>query len=77
MVRLAVICLCLCHSSPASRRIPTSSFFAVANAPSVLDPRLAGDAVSERTNALLYDRLRHPGRTGQAQPQMATWRARY
>ena len=74
MVRLAVTCLCL--SLVACKPPDTDVLvFAVANAPSVLDPRLAGDAVSERTNALLYDRLVTLDERGRVQPQMATWRA--
>lgn len=48
--------------------------FAVATAPSVLDPRLASDATSERINALLYDTLVRLDAQGRPQPQMATWR---
>lgn len=73
MVRLAAICLCLllvaCKPPDTDTLI-----FAVANAPGVLDPRLAGDAASERTNALLYDRLVMLDEQGKPQPQMATWR---
>jgi len=49
--------------------------FAVATAPSVLDPRLASDAASERINALLYDRLVELDERGAARPGMAEWRA--
>lgn len=49
--------------------------FAVATAPSVLDPRLASDAASERTNALLYDRLVVLDDRGTAHPGMADWQA--
>jgi len=47
--------------------------FAVATAPTVLDPRLASDAASERTNALLYDRLVELDERGVARPGMAEW----
>ena len=41
--------------------------FAVANAPTVLDPRLATDAASERVNALLYAQLVTLDEAGQPQ----------
>ena len=47
--------------------------FAVATAPTVLDPRLASDAASERVNALLYDRLVVLDEQGRAQPAMGRW----
>ncbi|MGB5198754.1 MAG: ABC transporter substrate-binding protein [Sedimenticolaceae bacterium] len=47
--------------------------FAVATPPSVLDPRLASDAASERINDLLYERLVLLDDNGRAQPGMATW----
>jgi peptide/nickel transport system substrate-binding protein len=47
--------------------------FAVATPPSVLDPRLASDAASERINQLLYERLITLDDNGRAQPGMATW----
>jgi len=54
---------------------PHTIVFAVATAPSVLDPRLASDASSERTNALLYDRLVTLDEKGSPQPAMASWQA--
>ena len=49
--------------------------FAVATPPSVLDPRLASDAASERVNGLLYDRLVVLDERGSPQPAMADWEA--
>ena len=40
----------------------------------MLDPRLAGDAASERINALLYDSLVRLDRQGRPQPGMANWK---
>jgi peptide/nickel transport system substrate-binding protein len=47
--------------------------FALARAPTTLDPRLASDAASERVNALLYDRLVALDRHGRPVPAMANW----
>jgi len=72
MVRCALLSLCLllgaCTSEP-----PSHIVFAVATAPSVLDPRLAGDAASERVNALLYGRLVELDEHGTPSPAMGTW----
>lgn len=72
MVRLAAICLglLLAGCRPAAT---DTLVFAVATAPTVLDPRLAGDAASERVNALLYDRLVVLDDAGSPQPGMARW----
>jgi peptide/nickel transport system substrate-binding protein len=67
---LCSACLFGCSRPPAD--VIT---FAVATAPTVLDPRLAGDAASERVNALLYDRLVRLDEQGRAQPAMASWLA--
>ena len=72
MVRLAAICLALLLSA-CQRADPETIVFAVATAPSVLDPRLAADAASERVNALLYDRLVALDGDGRAMPAMADW----
>jgi len=74
MVRPAIFCtaLLLCACSPPENR--DTIVFAVATAPTVLDPRLAGDAASERTNALLYDRLVTLDQEGRPRPAMAQWR---
>lgn len=72
MVRLGAVCLALllaACNSPESDSI----VFAMANAPAVLDPRIAGDAASERINGLLYDRLVVLDEQGQAEPGMADW----
>lgn len=74
MVRLGIVWLILLLVA-CDRTGPDAIVFAVATAPSVLDPRLAGDAASERINALLYDRLVSIDRQGRAQPAMAVWRA--
>jgi len=72
MVRLALICLGLllaaCQSPDADTLV-----FAVSTAPSVLDPRVASDAASERVNALLYDRLVTLDAQGMPQPGIARW----
>lgn len=47
--------------------------FAVAAAPSILDPRIASDASSERVNELLFDRLVALDEHGNPQPAMADW----
>lgn len=52
---------------------PGAIVFALATAPATLDPRLAGDAVSERVNALLYEPLLRLDEQGRAQPAMADW----
>ncbi|MGB5453146.1 MAG: ABC transporter substrate-binding protein [Sedimenticolaceae bacterium] len=72
MVRAAVICLALFLAACNPPETDTI-VFAVATAPSVLDPRLASDAASERVNALLYDRLVALDEKGVAQPAMADW----
>ena len=73
MVKAAVflLALLLAACQPAE---PDVIVFAVATPPSVLDPRLASDAASERTNNLLYERLVALDDKGRAQPGMATWR---
>jgi len=72
MVRLALIAVALllaaCNPPDTGTIV-----FAVSTAPSVLDPRLASDAASERTNALLYDRLIRLDEQGAPQPSMAQW----
>ena len=73
MVRAAVICLSLLLAG-CNQPDSESIVFAVATAPSILDPRIAGDAASERTNALLYDRLVELDQQGQPRPGMASWR---
>ena len=73
MVRLVFVCL-LALLAGCERSDPDTLVFAVATAPSVLDPRLAGDAASERINALLYDRLVRLDRQGRPQPGMANWK---
>ena len=72
MVRLAplLITLLIAACSPTERG---TIIFAVATAPSVLDPRLAGDAASERTNALLYDKLVRLDEQGEPRASMAKW----
>jgi peptide/nickel transport system substrate-binding protein len=67
-----MLCLAL-MSTACTRQQAASIVFAVATAPSVLDPRLAGDAASERVNALLFDRLVEIDESGMPQPGMATW----
>ena len=52
---------------------PDTIVFAMATEPSVLDPRLASDAASERVNALLYDRLVELDAQGVPQPGIASW----
>ena len=73
MVRLAAICFALfiAACNPADKE---TIVFAVATAPGILDPRLAGDAASERANALLYDRLVVLDEQGAPRPAMARWR---
>ena len=72
MVRLALLLITLllvaCNPSDNGTII-----FAVATAPSVLDPRLAGDAASERANALLYDKLVRLDERGTPRASMAKW----
>ncbi len=75
MVRLAIIGLCLILAS-CQTTDSTAIVFAVATAPTVLDPRLASDAASERTNALLYDRLVSLDEQGMPQSAMADWQQR-
>ncbi len=72
MVRWLLLGLCLLLGACTSES-PDHIVFAVATAPSVLDPRLAGDAASERVNALLYDRLVQLDEHGTPGPGMATW----
>lgn len=74
MVRGATLCIVLLLGACSSPDDRENIVFAVATAPTVLDPRLAGDAASERTNALLYDRLIRLDRKGRPQPSMAQWR---
>ena len=74
LARLATIVLVLLLGACA-RQADDTIVFALATAPSVLDPRLASDAASERTNALLYDRLVRLDEHGTAQPAMADWQA--
>jgi peptide/nickel transport system substrate-binding protein len=73
MVKLAVACLALLLSA-CQQTDPEAIVFAVATAPSVLDPRLASDAASERVNALLYGRLLDLDANGEPVPAMAEWR---
>ncbi|MCB1775433.1 MAG: ABC transporter substrate-binding protein [Gammaproteobacteria bacterium] len=61
-------CLAACSRPPADIVV-----FAVATASTVLDPRLAGDAASERVNALLYDRLVVLDVQGRPHAAMASW----
>lgn len=72
MVRLALTCFILLLAACNTPDTDTI-VFAVATAPGVLDPRLAGDAASERANALLYDRLVVLDEHGAPQPSMARW----
>ncbi|MCW9078991.1 MAG: ABC transporter substrate-binding protein [Gammaproteobacteria bacterium] len=72
MVRLALIGLALLLAACNPPDTGTI-MFAVSTAPSVLDPRLASDAASERANALLYDRLVRLDEQGAPQPSMAQW----
>lgn len=74
MVRLCAVLLMLVLAG-CGRPDSDALVFAVATAPSVLDPRLAGDAASERVNALLYDRLVRLDEQGLPQPAMAHWQA--
>lgn len=72
MVRWALCCLILL--SPGCERGPSDTIvFALSSAPSVLDPRLAGDAVSERVNALIYEPLARLDPDGSPRPAMADW----
>ncbi len=73
MVRLAITGFALLLAACNPPDIDTI-VFAVSTAPSVLDPRLASDAASERANALLYDRLVVLDEQGRPQPSMASWR---
>ncbi len=73
MVRWAAIILALLLTA-CGQTETREIVFAVATAPSVLDPRLAGDAASERVNALLYDRLVVLDRQGKPRPSMASWK---
>ena len=72
MVRWPALCgvvlLAACSAAP-----PEAIVFALATAPSVLDPRLAGDAASERVNALLYEPLVRLDPNGAVRPAMADW----
>ena len=72
MVKAAVflLALLLAACQPAETDVIV---FAVATPPSVLDPRLASDAASERINNLLYERLVALDDNGRAQPGIATW----
>lgn len=70
--RSLLLGLTLLNTACSSPEAP-SVVFAVATSPSVLDPRLAGDAASERVNALLFDRLVELDASGTPQPGMATW----
>lgn len=72
MVRLAAIGLCLLLAA-CTPDAEAPIVFAIPTAPGVLDPRLASDAVSERTNALLYDRLVELDARGMPRPAMARW----
>jgi peptide/nickel transport system substrate-binding protein len=72
MVKTALLCVILVLAgceSPA----PDAIVFAVATAPQLLDPRLAGDAASERVNALLYAPLVELDAQGRPQPHMGSW----
>ncbi len=73
MVRPTLVCL-FALLLGCGRDQADTLVFAVATAPSVLDPRLASDAASERVNALLYDRLVRLDQQGRPQPGMADWR---
>lgn len=72
MVRWPALCgvvlLAACSAAP-----PEAIVFALATPPTVLDPRLAGDAASERVNALLYEPLVRLEPDGVARPAMADW----
>jgi peptide/nickel transport system substrate-binding protein len=72
MVRVAALCLFVLLAGCSSQESP-GIVFAVATAPTVLDPRLATDAASDRVNQLLYDRLVRIDENGRPQPAMATW----
>ena len=72
MVRLAITGLLLVLAA-CNGRDPQSIVFAVASAPTVLDPRLASDAASERVNALLFDRLVVLDDRGEPVAQMGRW----
>ncbi len=69
LIALASLLLTACR--PAST---DDIVFAVATPPSMLDPRIASDAVSERVNALLFDRLVALDPQGRPVPRMAAWR---
>ena len=72
MVRLALFLLGLSLAA-CERPDANAIVFALATAPGVLDPRIASDAASERTNALLYDRLVVLDERGIPRPGMASW----
>ena len=72
MVRWSALGLILLLTGCAAPR-GDAIVFAVANAPTVLDPRLATDAASERVNALLYAQLVTLDEAGQPQAAMADW----
>jgi peptide/nickel transport system substrate-binding protein len=72
MVTRAAICLVFVLAGCA-RDDMSDIVFAVATPPTVLDPRLASDAASERINALMYDRLVRIDERGLPEPAMATW----
>ena len=74
-MRLGWLLLCTAWLVACSRPPTDIITFAVATAPTVLDPRLASDAASERVNALLYDRLVQLDERGRARPAMASWAA--
>ena len=75
MVRYWLAGVLVLLAACSDRTSSTTIVFAVATAPSMLDPRLASDAASERVNALLYDRLVELDEHGNPQPKMANWEA--
>ena len=75
VLRLAAALAIACLAAGCGGRPPEAVVFAVAKPPSVLDPRLATDAASERANALLYEPLVRLDEHGMPQAAMADWQA--
>jgi len=74
MVRPVLVCIALLLGACSPPDTGKAIVFAVATAPTILDPRLASDAASERINALLYDRLVTLDPAGRPKTAMAEWR---
>lgn len=70
---LAWLCLALSLAACDDRARSDVIVFALATAPTMLDPRLASDAASERVNALLYARLVEIDPNGLPRPGIADW----